>query len=160
MYYEQRLASLRRLKQSDILEASQPRPSGFFGGASASQSQNPNQVLMLDQQNQQTPAAPPPAPQTHGDQYPFPYSSIRASDYAHASLRSQSPTAECPEEEPPLDRFENLERRRQAALVLDNPELLMMFAQSTNDVGFFFLTFSLFSSPPPPLSLLPPNSTR
>ncbi|CAK7198996.1 hypothetical protein SEUCBS139899_001664 [Sporothrix eucalyptigena] len=35
--------------------------------------------------------------------------------------------------EAPLDHFSILERRRQAALVLSNPEMLMMYAQSMND---------------------------
>lgn len=38
-------------------------------------------------------------------------------------------------EDAPLDDFANLERRRHATTVLDSPELLMMYAQSLNDVG-------------------------
>ncbi|OAA67178.1 hypothetical protein SPI_01754 [Niveomyces insectorum RCEF 264] len=34
---------------------------------------------------------------------------------------------------PPLEDFETVSRRRHAALVLDSPELLMMYAQSMND---------------------------
>lgn len=57
-------------------------------------------------------------------------------------VRPPSPGPQLPDE-PPLDDFANLERRRHATTVLDSPELLMMYAQSFNDVGPLstFLTF-------------------
>ncbi len=48
------------------------------------------------------------------------------------------------------DSYEQLQQRREAAIVLDSPELLMMHAQARNDVslGFYLLPFShLFPQP-------------
>ena len=46
------------------------------------------------------------------------------------------------------DTYTNVRLRREAAVILDNPELLMMHAQARNDVchGSFFL--SMNQSPP------------
>ena len=35
------------------------------------------------------------------------------------------------------DSFANIQSRRQAAITLDNPELVMMLAQSRNDVSAY-----------------------
>lgn len=42
---------------------------------------------------------------------------------------------------PKSESFEEREKRQFALAVLDNPEQLMMYAQSTNDVSFFFFLF-------------------
>lgn len=136
VYYENRINNLRRMKTGEI-------SSGFesvtiFGGSTLLN----NQPVI---QNQQMPALQVTGSQNYGHHSPS-HNTVQASNRANAHAR---PLLLAPEriEHPPLDCFQNLERRRRAALVLDNPELLMMYAHSMNDVGFsrFFLTLSLLA---------------
>ncbi|KJR87091.1 uncharacterized protein SPSK_01882 [Sporothrix schenckii 1099-18] len=67
-------------------------------------------------------------------------------------VRPPSPGPQLRPEEAPLDNFAKLERRRHATTVLDSPELLMMYAQSLNDVSSIRPPTPLSSpSPSPPL---------
>ncbi|CAK7272039.1 hypothetical protein SEPCBS119000_004913 [Sporothrix epigloea] len=123
--YEDRIGNLRKLK----ITASS---SSYFSGPAVV----PNMSIHLQQtqptqQAQQAPALHGPGPHHYGHYYPH-HGAARASGRVNPHACPPLPAA-ARAHDPPLDCFHNLERRRRAALVLDSPELLMMYAQSTND---------------------------